>query len=399
MSIVIFGDLFSFPDGSAATNRVYTYAKGFIENGIPVHVICFFNEYQEKHEGVIDGIHYYHPFAQKKRSKYFIIRNVRKLLKFSNTISIIKKINKQGEIIAINSWSNLLATHLFAKSLCKLTNSKLIVECSEHPLRSYQGNNFKKKQGELNFSIEASISDGVFCISHFLMDFYKSKGFDRRKLFLVPSTVDPTRFINTGVKPVNFNYVGYFGSLTFERDNVDLLVSAFAEFSKQHNDIQLVLGGFCLDSQRKDLIDLIAKLGIQERVVLLEYLTREEVTQYITHASILVMVRSKDLQSQASYPSKLSEFLASSKPVISVNVGEIPLYLKDGEHVFLVEPGNTAALAQKLDYVWNNYGLALEVGQKGRQLTETVFNYNYQAKRMIEFISSINGDAAIKEAG
>jgi glycosyltransferase involved in cell wall biosynthesis len=239
----------------------------------------------------------------------------------------------------------------------------------------------------------------VFCISHFLMDFYKSKGFDRRKLFLVPSTVDPTRFINTGVKPVNFNYVGYFGSLTFERDNVDLLVSAFAEFSKQHNDIQLVLGGFCLDSQRKDLIDLIAKLGIQERVVLLEYLTREEVTQYITHASILVMVRSKDLQSQASYPSKLSEFLASSKPVISVNVGEIPLYLKDGEHVFLVEPGNTAALAQKLDYVWNNYGLALEVGQKGRQLTETVFNYNYQAKRMIEFISSINGDAAIKEAG
>jgi glycosyltransferase involved in cell wall biosynthesis len=129
----------------------------------------------------------------------------------------------------------------------------------------------------------------------------------------------------------------------------------------------------------------------------LEYLTREEVTQYIIHASILVMVRSKDLQSQASYPSKLSEFLASSKPVISVNVGEIPLYLKDGEHAFLVEAGDTKGLTEKLEYVWNNYDLALEVGQKGRQLTETVFNYSYQAKRMIEFISSLNGEAPIKE--
>jgi hypothetical protein len=41
MSIVIYGDVFTFPECSAATNRVYTYAKGFIENGISVHVICF----------------------------------------------------------------------------------------------------------------------------------------------------------------------------------------------------------------------------------------------------------------------------------------------------------------------------------------------------------------------
>jgi hypothetical protein len=39
MSVVIFGDVFTFPEGNAATNRVYTYAKGFIENGIDVHVI------------------------------------------------------------------------------------------------------------------------------------------------------------------------------------------------------------------------------------------------------------------------------------------------------------------------------------------------------------------------
>jgi hypothetical protein len=34
MAIVIFGDNFSFPEGDASTNRVYTYARGISENGI-----------------------------------------------------------------------------------------------------------------------------------------------------------------------------------------------------------------------------------------------------------------------------------------------------------------------------------------------------------------------------
>ena len=52
MSIVIFGDSFSFPEGNAATNRIHTYAKGFTENGISVHVISFANEYITNGDGV-----------------------------------------------------------------------------------------------------------------------------------------------------------------------------------------------------------------------------------------------------------------------------------------------------------------------------------------------------------
>ena len=85
MSIVIFGDSFSFPEGDAATNRVHTYAKGFNENGITVHVICFANEYNSPGDGMINGINFYHPFRQMERSKYFIIRNWQKLIKYFNT--------------------------------------------------------------------------------------------------------------------------------------------------------------------------------------------------------------------------------------------------------------------------------------------------------------------------
>ena len=390
MSIVIFGDIFTFPEGNASTNRVHTYAKGFIENGIKVHVISFESLYNVDGNGEINGISFYLPFGQVNRSKYFVVRQYKKLLKYLNTIRLLNQINKYERIIAINICTNLLLTHLFAWVLAKFYNSKLIIESNEHPLRYYQNGALKKKLGVLKFHIESNLCDGIFCISHYLMDFYKSKGVDNRKLFLVPSTVDPARFSKVSERPIIQPYIGYFGGLTFKRDNVDILIRAFARISSVHLEMQLVLGGFCSESEKKQLLDLIAELNIQSKVQLLGYLKREEIITYITNAYILVMVRSNDLQSKASYPSKLTEFLACSVPVISVNVGEIPFYLSDGVNAFLVEPENTDALAYKLDYVINNYDQAKKVGQKGKELTETIFNYSYQAKRMIVFINSLS---------
>lgn len=390
MSIVIFGDIFTFPEGDAATNRVHTYAKGFTENGITVHVICFESQYNTTSDGQINGINFYHPFGQVSRNKYFVIRRYQKLLKYFRSIKLFNRINNDEKIIAINICTNLLLTHLFAWILAKFYNSKLIIEGNEHPLRHFQNGILRKKLGILKFYLESYLCDGIFCISHYLMDFYKSKGLDNQKLFLVPSTVDPARFSERIENPNPKPYIGYFGSLTFKRDNVDMLIRAFAQISSNHSEIQLVLGGFCSESERKQITDLIAELNIQSKVQLLGYLRREEIIAYVSNAYILVMVRSNNQESMASYPSKLSEYLASSKPVITVNVGEIPLYLSDGVNAFIIEPENAEALAQKLDYVICNYDLAQDVGKNGKELTDSIFNYNFQAKRMLEYIASLN---------
>src|SRR6266487_2562918 len=165
MSIVIFGDLFSFPEGHAATNRVHTYAKGFKENGINVYIICFSSTYTDNENGDIEGIKYYHPFHEKERSKYFVIRNWKKLKKYFTTYYLFKKINKEDKISAINSWTNLLSTHLFAWLLCKRWGAKLITEASEHPFRFYQHGIWKKMIGKVKFNIESRSCDGILCIS------------------------------------------------------------------------------------------------------------------------------------------------------------------------------------------------------------------------------------------
>jgi glycosyltransferase involved in cell wall biosynthesis len=124
----------------------------------------------------------------------------------------------------------------------------------------------------------------------------------------------------------------------------------------------------------------------------MEYLTRQEIVRYITHADALVMVRARDLKSEASYPSKLTEYLATGKPVVSVNVGEISDFITDSVHAFLIEPGNALQLADKLDFIFNNPGIAKKVGENGKNLTGNIFNYKYQASRMVPFINSLYQD-------
>ena len=164
------------------------------------------------------------------------------------------------------------------------------------------------------------------------------------------------------------------------------------DLGRLHPDFHLVLGGFCTDAQKKQISNLISKLNIDTKVTLLDRLTKDEITKYVAHASILVMVRSKGLESDASFPSKLTEFLATGKPVISVNVGEIPDYLSDGVNVFLTEPGNAQELTNKLIYIANDYAVAERVSKQGKSLTldSGVFNYSYQTRRMIDFINALH---------
>ena len=389
MSIVIFGDNFSFPEGNAATNRVYTYAKGFIENNVNSYVICFGNNYLPETEGNVEKIQFFHPINRKKRSNSFIIRNWYKFIKCINTIKIIRRINKEDRVEAIITYTKISSTHLFSWLLVKIIRTKLIIENSEHPLRYYQNGFINKIIGKLKLGIELRTFDGILLITQHLIDFYKTQVSSDNKLLLVPSTVDPTRFTTGKTENTTYGYIGYFGSIDFERDNIDMLLKAYSMIHERYDNVHLVLGGMVYDIEKKIIFDFIKSLKIESKVHIIEYLSREEIIQYFINAQILVLVRHSDPFTEASFPCKLTEYLSTGNPVISVMVSEIPKYIEDGENGFLVKPEDALGLSEKLEFVLNNYQFASEVAQRGKELTNSIFNYRYQAKRIIEFIHSI----------
>ena len=390
MAFMIFGDSFSFPEGNAATNRVYTFAKGFTENGISTHVICFQNEYVNTCNGITSEIKYYHPFNQTKRNKFLIVRRWLKFVKYIRAVKLVRKINKEEKIIAIDLFTYSFLTHLFVFVLARSLRTKLLFDRCEHPLQFYKDNVFDQTSAKLKLILETKLCDGMFCISNYLIDFYKNWGIDQRKLFLVPSTVDTERFNNHFNSRLDFSYILYCGSLTILKDGVNILIESFKRISEKYPEINLVLIGKG-DSINDEIVikDLALKLNIDKRVIFLGQLPRTEIPAYLCNAKILALARPRSIVADAGFPSKLTEYLATGNPVVVTKVGEIPLYLKDDVSAFLSEPGSIDSFAGRLDFVLGNYEFAQRVGLKGKELTLTIFNYNFQSKRMIAFIDSL----------
>lgn len=389
MAIVIFGDLFTFPEGNAATNRVYTYAKGFIENGINTHVICFENDYNQAHQGITKGIYYYHPFCQKKRSKYFVVRRWQKLKKFYNAFVTLKRIHKKDNISAIICYSRLLQTQFFIFAISKITKSVVILESSEHPLKDYQGNLLKKIQGNFKVQLALALFHGINCISEYLIDFYSKKGFAKNKMLLVPSTVDVERFTSFGNSTFDFEYILYCGELNLNKDGVDILIKSFARISDKYRNINLILIGSGSLNDEILLRNLVTISNIQNRVYFLGQITRTDVPIFMKNAKILALSRPQSIIADAGFPSKVTEYLAAGKPVVATIVGEIPSYLTDGKNAFLAQPGSVESFSDKLDFVLDNYEFAEKVAIEGKELTKKIFNYNFQTGRIIRFINSL----------
>jgi len=390
MIYIILGDSFTFPEGDAATNRVYTYAKGFMENGVSAHVVAFRDDYLKNHTGEIEGIRYYHPFARTERSSRFMVRRWQKIVKYYNTLRLFSKLRKEGEIRQIIVYSTRFRTHLFAWILKRLYKAVLVKECSEHPLRLHQKNGFTRIAGLMKFRIETLLCDAVFCISEYLMTFTGDHACGKPRLFKVPSTVDAGRFGNDFPRPVKESYICYCGSLTMQKDGVDILIKAFAEIAEGFPDLLLILVGKADTPEDEALLrQLVSDLNLSDRVIFTGKLPRNEIPAYTCNAEMLVLARPNSMVADAGFPSKLTEYLATGKPVVVTEVGEIPTYLSDGVNAFVAEADSHMAFADKMKYVLGNYDLASDVGTKGKELALTVFNYSYQAKRIIQFIEPI----------
>ncbi|MGN6533352.1 MAG: glycosyltransferase, partial [Ginsengibacter sp.] len=247
----------------------------------------------------------------------------------------------------------------------------------------------KKLQGKFKIGLETKLNDGIICISQYLVDFYLKRGVSGNRLFFVPSTVDSERFEVSGSIKLNFEYTLYCGHLNLSKDGVDILIKSFAKISDKFPELNLVLIGTGSLEEEAILKNIVSVLNIQKRVYFLGQINRTEIPKYLKNAKVLALSRPQSIVADAGFPSKLTEYLAAGKPVVVTEVGEIPNFLTDGKHAFLSKAGSVEAFSDKLNFVLDNYEFAKKVALTGKELTSTIFNYNFQAARIIEFINSL----------
>ena len=178
-------------------------------------------------------------------------------------------------------------------------------------------------------------------------------------------------------------YSGSFG----EKDGLFYLIEAFAEVVKKYPETVFVMTGKSYSEILMDNVrNHIKKYNLEDKIQLVGFVNADELFAYNNLADILFVCRSNSPFANHGFPWKLGEYCMTAKPVIATRVSDIEEYFRDKESLFIVEPNDPMAIAQKIDYIFANYDMALNVAKKTKETAMQKFGYLEKSNEVIEFI-------------
>ncbi len=109
----------------------------------------------------------------------------------------------------------------------------------------------------------------------------------------------------------------------------------------------------------------------------------------IVAAAHVVIVPQKNTDAAlAQFPLKLTDAMAMAKPVLATLVGDIPNILADTG--FLVEPDSPVKIAEKIDWIFNNWSIAEAKGLEARHRCITYYSIDSMAIILEQIINNLD---------
>jgi glycosyltransferase involved in cell wall biosynthesis len=134
------------------------------------------------------------------------------------------------------------------------------------------------------------------------------------------------------------------------------------------------------------------------RIRICGYLDRPDLLSAYRRAAALLVPLHDELRSRARFPSKVGEYLASGRPIVTCNVGEIERFLQDGDTAFIAAPDDVAAFSGKMVAVLEDTPRAAAIGAAGRRAAQELFFYAPQGIRLKSLIERVSGATTRPEA-
>lgn len=368
----------SYNPNTAPTNRVLSFIRGFSELNVEAEVVFLVPDSNRS--------------KVKENYPYITFRYMWETMRISNRIlnklaeeyygRRFVKILKPGDVVFLTNFGNIFFKVLKRKGV------KVVHEKTEHPdVYSFKGFNVKR------YKRDVRKVDGMFVISTALKDYYASLGVAKEKIEIVNMVVDSTRFAGLK-KHQSEKYIAYCGTASNNKDGVDELIKAFAIVHKLHPDVKLYIIGKTPDKDDvSGNLKLIETLGLKEVIVFTGIVSTADMPQILKNALVLALDRPDSLQAQCGFPTKLGEYLLTENVVVVTKVGDIPLFLKDGESALLSEERNPHEFSSKLIWAIEHPEKASEIGKAGAQVALQKFNYLTETKKIVNTIRKVTEHA------
>jgi glycosyltransferase involved in cell wall biosynthesis len=381
MKILILAQYFP-PDLGGSATRAYNIAKGLTLNGCEVTVIAAFPHYPH---GKIPATYKWKILKVERMDNFKVIRTYmppiksegffkRLLLIGTFAITSLFALPFIGKIDSIwaSSWiPGYVYSKLKRKGLALNVDDLTLEDLVD--LQLLDKDSILLKIGSLVYrqffvkgDILTPLSEGYIEI---MCKKYCVK-FDR--IHLIRGGVDLSTFKNSLPKDVpNGKFVVlYSGAFSVAYDFVQIIQAAKIIETKD-KEVEFVIQG------AGDLLipmqESVKKLVAKNVKIINKILTRTEVAELMGRADVLILPIAAFYKSGNPYrgmSSKLYEYQAVGKPIISCSKGIPSQYVKETNSGLVVDPGDYRSLAETVLILKQNRALARKLGENGRKYVE-----------------------------
>ena len=203
---------------------------------------------------------------------------------------------------------------------------------------------------------------------------------------VVPDDLRPTPVRQELGIPENCVVGMFHGRLDPEKGRDTLMeavgmVNAQCTMQNSQLNFRIVLVGRGSEEYTEHLKQLIAEKGISEKVVLAGF--RHPVLPYVAAADFGILASTV----REGCPLSPQEYMSQGHPVVVTNNGGQREYVEDGKNGLLVEPGDTAQLAEAVARLIGDGDLRQQLGRQAKADFDDHLNYDHfyaQIKRIYE---------------
>jgi glycosyltransferase involved in cell wall biosynthesis len=177
----------------------------------------------------------------------------------------------------------------------------------------------------------------------------------------------------------NTRLVGTLGRLTFQKAH-HYLIEAAKITLKHQKDIEFLIGG---EGHRMEFLkDLTIKYGIADRFHFIGF--RSDAINVLKLLDVFVLCSIDE-----GLPIVLLEAMSAGIPVITTDVGEIPMVIQDNLNGIIIKKGDVKLLADSITRLLNDDALCKGLAKRGRETVESEFSIGKMTAGYLEIYGEV----------
>jgi glycosyltransferase involved in cell wall biosynthesis len=381
---------YGFPLGNASASRIATVGKTLQTTGVPfslLHCGPSPDPINTSRSGVYAGIPFQYT-TTVTRPRNIVARSFVYLRALVGLAFRLVRLRKARRRTLVYLYIGDGPMNLLVGSICRLIGLPVVQElcewilgepgCSRFNRWLYKGAIFEQATGAL--VISKAIEGRVRALS--------PRVNPKLLIHRLPAIVDARRFAASErryFQPPAIPEFVYCG--TWLKD-VFFLLRTFRLVQDRGFYCRLKLVGGWAPEKEQAIRVYMAELGVAtDDVVMMGYVDDPTLEDCYRNATALLAPLWDDDRSKTRLPNKLAEYLASGRPVVTCRVGDLTDFLTAGVNVYLAEPGDARALADRMIDVLRDPERASRIGAAGQEVCLSYLDYRAHARTLADFFS------------